>query len=114
MTVRSQGDMGSSEAEMAGSKGLREPESAVVMGARGVLGRIPLPEVIEPAEEADRPPPRMVRRMLLKLLLALDADTDAEDEVEEEAAAVEGIDCGAAKGERNRFGSMVATASVLR
>lgn len=86
----------------------------MVMGAKGVLGKRPLPvaaaEVADEVAEVERPPPRMVRRMWLKLLLAL--EEPAEDEEAAVPAAVAGSDCAAEEGERKRLGSMVEMGSI--
>ena len=102
--------MGSSEAEVPGSNGLRAVGSVVVMGSKGVLGRRPLPDAVDADEEEEgRPPPRMVRRMWLKLLLAFEVDEEDEAALAA-AAALAGSVCGAAVGERSRLGSMVVAA----
>lgn len=89
---------------MPGSNELREVGSAVVMGASGVLGRMPFPEATEEdAEEEGRPLPRRLRRIWLKLLPAFEVDPDEE----EEAAMWAGTVCGVAKGDRKRLGSMM-------
>ena len=74
----------------------------MVMGARGVLGKIPLPDAVEAAEDVERPPPRKVRRIWLKLLLAFEVEAEAA-----EAAAFVDICCGASEGERKRLGSIM-------
>lgn len=91
--------MGSRDAEVPGSA--RDVGSAVVMGAKGVLGRRPLPGFVAAAEDDERPAPRNDRRIWLKLLLAFDVEVDGV------AAVVVGCVCGASAGERKRFGSIV-------
>ena len=72
----------------------------MVIGAKGVLGRRPLPDEDDCVEDDERDPPRKERKMWLKLLLAF--------EVELEGAAAVAVCwvCGVSAGERKRDGSM--------